>query len=111
MRRRMVEYNQLSLKGGEKWPRVRLTNLTNALFYQPVDHLLLIRNVVICGGVAILLIESGYLPFVGERGEHFFSSCVFAKIKRSIRGKQFLFCIYTLPDLHNLCLSQLNVNP
>lgn len=47
-----MESNQLSLKGGEWWPRVVLTSLTSALFYQPVDRLLLIRNVVVCGGVA-----------------------------------------------------------
>lgn len=37
------------------------------LFYRPGDRLLLIRNFVLCGEVAVLLIESGYIFFVGKR--------------------------------------------
>lgn len=84
-----------------------------------VDHLLLLRNFVICSEVADLLIELGYLFFVGKRvGSPVIMPRTFLYLlspcqdKRStIRGKQILFCIYTLLDVRDLCLSQLNVNP
>lgn len=42
------------------------SSLKTAPLYQPVDHLLLIRNLVNCDEVGVLLIESSYLFFVGK---------------------------------------------
>lgn len=83
-----------------------------------MDPLFFKRNVVVCSEVAVLLVESGPLGFVGkqegsavilQRKNVSLSSCVFARMKKEYKRKTiFLFCIYPWLDLHNLCLSQLN---
>lgn len=65
---RMVELSDPLERG--KWRLwVELMSLLffkKCLLYQPGDRLLLIRNFVLCGEVAVPLIESGYIFFVGK---------------------------------------------
>lgn len=55
---------------GKWWPGGRLlshcSKPPNALFCQPVDPLLFGRNFVVCGEVAVLMIEPGSLVFAGK---------------------------------------------